>query len=193
MFRIILASSAVALIAIAAIVYVVSKGKVVDEMIDAAHRADVTAFSNRIDWAGVREYAKADLTKQKGGLGGDQMGPAKGDIPRVVDYYMQPANLDVLFYLREELFPNIPEKDFIQSVSYSPPYGFTVTVGIPKNMGTVGGGDVPEALRDRLRAWATFRLDGLTWKVREFTVPLFIVPPHVYDTPAVEVYGRPKH
>jgi hypothetical protein len=193
MLRLILASCAVALITIAAIVYVYSKGKVIDEMVDAAHRADVTAFSNRIDWAGAREYAKADLAKQKGGIGGDQMGPSKTEIPRVVDYYMQPANLDILFYYREELFPNVPEKDFIQSVSYSPPYGFTVTVGIPKNMGVRGGGEVPEALRDRLKAWATFRLDGFTWKLREFTVPLFIVPSTVYDTPAVEIYGRPKH
>ncbi|MEZ0223804.1 MAG: hypothetical protein ACAH83_04560 [Alphaproteobacteria bacterium] len=190
MLRIILASSTVALIAIAAIVYVFSKSKVVDEMIDAAHRADVAAFSSRIDWAGAREYAKADLAKQKGGIGGDQMGPAKTEIPPVVDYYMQPANLDILFYLREELFPNIPEKDFIQSISYSPPYGFTVTVGLPK---TVGGGEIPEALRGRIKTWATFRLDGLTWKLREFTVPLFMVPPHVYDTPAFEIYGRPKH
>ena len=148
MLRIILASSTVALIAIAAIVYVFSKSKVVDEMIDAAHRADVAAFSSRIDWAGAREYAKADLAKQKGGIGGDQMGPAKTEIPPVVDYYMQPANLDILFYLREELFPNIPEKDFIQSISYSPPYGFTVTVGLPK---TVGGGEIPEALRGRIK------------------------------------------
>lgn len=189
MFRLILASSAVAVIAIATIVYFYSKDKVIDEMIDAAHRADVAAFSSRIDWPGAREYAKTDLAKQKGGLGGDQMGPAKGDIPRVVDYYMQPANLDIIFYLREELFPNIPEKDFIQSVSYSPPYGFTVTVGLPKN---VGGGEIPEGMRSRIKAWATFRLDGLTWKMREFTVPLFIVPPHVYSTPAVEIYGRPK-
>jgi hypothetical protein len=193
MLRIILASSAAALIAIAAIVYVYSKGKVIDEMIDAAHRADVAAFSKRIDWAGAREYAKADLAKQKGGIGGDQMGPSKTDIPRVVDYYMQPANLDIVFYLREELFPNIPEKDFIQSVSYAPPYGFTVTLGLPKNVGVKGGGDIPEAMRDRVKAWATFRLEGLTWKLREFTVPLFIVPTHVYSTPAVEVYGRPKH
>ena len=193
MFRIIFAASALALIAIAAIVYVFSKDKVIDEMMAAAHRADVTAFSSRIDWAGAREYAKADLAKQKGGIGGDQMGPSKGDIPRVVDYYMQPANLDILFYLREQLFPDIPEKEFIQSVSYAPPYGFTVTLGIPKNMGVRDGGDVPEALRDRLKAWATFRLDGLTWKLREFTVPLFLVPPHVYNTPAVDVYGRPKH
>jgi hypothetical protein len=188
MLRLALPLSLLAAVAVVALVYMFSKQTVVDEMIEAAHRTDVAAVSARIDWEGLRKSVKTALAKQKKMIGGDQMGPPPGEIPKIVDYYLQPENLDILFYYREELFPAVPAREFIHSVSFSPPYGFTVTLGFPKSLATA---DMPATVRDRTKAWITFRLDGLTWKARELSVPLFMVPRQVYSAPATQIFGRP--
>jgi hypothetical protein len=176
---------------VAGFCYVHSKSAVIDELIAASRRADVAAFSSRVDWEVLRANIKQDLAAQKKNMGemGASMGPAAGQIDKVVDYFVQPENIDIAFYLHTEMFPQVKEEDFIDSTGYAFPFGFYVTLGLPK-----GGGnnDIPQMLRDRLKVRVVFRLDGLTWKMREMHVPLFMTPAHAYDVPAVKVYGRPQ-
>lgn len=188
MLRLLLPLSLLGAVALAALGWFISKEAVIDDLIEASRRADVAAFSDRVDWEGLRESVKTDLAKQKKMIGGDQMGPPAGEIPRIADYYLQPENVDILFYYREELFPSVPEREFIHKISYAPPYGFTVTLGFPKSLATA---EMPAVMRDRMKAWVTFRLDGLTWKARELSMPLFMVPRQVYSAPATQIFGRP--
>ena len=168
-----------------------SKNAVVGEIIAASRRGDVAGFAARVDWVPLRAFLKQDLTAQKKSLGayGEAMGPPLSRIEKVVDYYVQPENIDIAYYYHEELFPQVKEEDFIDSTGYAFPFGFQVTLGFPKDVSVE---DVPQVMKDRMKARFVFRLNGLTWKIKEMHVPLFMVPAYVYDTPAVKVYGRPK-
>ena len=166
--------------------YDYSRDAVIDELVAASQKNDVTVFAARVDWEALRGFLKNDLAAQKRSPLGSSFGPDLSQIDKVVDYYVQPENIDIAFYYHEDVFTGIPERDFIVAEGFAPPFGFSMTLGFPKS---VDAKEIPAA-KDRLKARFVFRLDGLTWKIKEMHVPIFMVPRHVYSTPAVKVYGR---
>jgi hypothetical protein len=189
--RVAIGSSILALLLIAIGTFFYSKTVVIQEMIDAARLNDAQAIAARFDWPAVREYMKKTLVENKKATAmfGD-VGPPAAQIPAIVDYYMQPENIDIAFYLHQQLFPTVKEEDFIDSTGYVFPFGFRITLGVPQNLANAN--DIPQIMRDRLKVTFVFRLDGMTWKIKEMRVPLLMVPPTVYDVPAVKIYGRPQ-
>lgn len=165
------------------------KGKVVDELVAASQGNDAAAFAARVDWEGLRAFLKEDLAAQKKSPIGASMGPDAGRIGAIVDYFIQPENVGILYYWHDEVFKGIPERDFIHASGFAPPFGFYVTLALPD--AALQENAQARAFRDRMKVRAVFRLDGLTWKVRELHVPLFMVPRHVYNVPAIDVYGPP--
>ena len=166
--------------------YEYSRSAVIDDLVAASQRNDVAAFAERVDWDELRAFLKADLAAQKKSPLGSSFGPELSQIDKVVDYYVQPENIDIAFYYHDDVFTGVPERDFIVAEGLSPPFGFYMTLGFPKS---IDAKEVP-ASKDRLKARFVFGLDGLTWKIKEMHVPIFMVPRHVYSTPAVKVYGR---
>lgn len=168
---------------------------VIDDLVAASQKDDVAAFAERVDFDAVRAFLKQDLNRQRTMplFQGVSAGLSEQKISEVVDYYVQPENIDILYYYHEQVFENLPERDFIHSITYTPPYGFSVTVGFPKTVSTSNAqGDAAAiaAARDRFKVRAVFALDGLTFKMKELHVPIFMTPRHVYSTPAVKVFGR---
>ena len=170
-------------------IYEYSKSAVIDELIADSRRGDVTAAAARFDWPDLRAYMKQNMleVRKATAMFGD-VGPSESQIPLVVDYYVKPENIGIAFYLHTQMFPQIREEDFIDSTGYAFPFGFQMTLGVPKN---ISQDEIPQALRDKAKVRLVFRLDGLTWKVKEMHVPPFMVPTRVYDTPAILIYGPP--
>ncbi len=180
-----------ALLALPASVWFYGQKSVEAEMIDALTRNDSAGVAARVDFDRLRAFLKQDLLAKKNdkspiGSLYAASGPATTSIDKVVDYYVQPQNIAILPYLHKTTFPDIPVQDFILSRGYAPPYGFSLTFGLP-----------PQALSDsamraaaeRFQVRAVFRLSGLTWKLAELHAPLFMVPAHVYSQPAVEIFA----
>lgn len=166
-----------------------SKSAVIDELIADSRRGDVAAADARFDWPELRAYMKENMVAvRKATAMFGEVGPSESQIPGIVDYYVQPENIGIAFYLHTELFPQIKEEDFIDSTGYAFPFGFQMTLGVPKN---ISQDEIPQGLRDKAKVRLVFRLDGLTWKVKEMHVPPFMVPTRVYDVPAIKIYGPP--
>lgn len=169
-----------------------SQKAVIAEMVAAAQQSNVSAMAARVDWESLRSYLKTDIDDQKRFLGprGAMVGPAQGDIARVVDYYVQPQNIDILFYQRLRLFPGVAVEAFIERVIFAPPFGFKVTLIYPKGAAT--SDPVMALMRDRVKVDIVYRLDKtLTWKIKEMGVPIYLVPRTVYPQPATQLFGRP--
>jgi hypothetical protein len=187
MLRYVIVGAILLVITVVSATLMYSQRAVTAELAEAVRRNDAAAFGARIEWNSLREFLKTDLDGKKKLPGAQNTGPAPDQIARVVDYYVQPENIDLLFYFREELFRDVPVEDFIYERGFSPPFGFSLTLGWPKN---IQKGEVPSVLLERMKVRIVFRLDGLTWKAEEMHVPLFMVPDHVYSEPAVKVFGR---
>jgi hypothetical protein len=170
--------------------YTYSRDATIAGMIEASKQDNVDAFASYVDWEGLRAQLKQDLTAQKKSPIGASFGPEASKINDVVDYYVLPENIAIAFYYHAEVFENLPEENFILSKGYAPPFGFQITLGYPQNVS--GGGAEIAAARQRIKAKFVFGLDGLSWKIKEMHVPIFMVPRHVYSTPAVRVYGPPN-
>lgn len=192
MFSRILLAIVVLSIPAAIFAYNKSQEAVIAEMVAATQQSRVADMAARVDWESLRAYLKTDIDDQKRFLGprGAMVGPAQGDIAKVVDYYVQPQNIDILFYQRLRLFPSIPVEAFIERVIFAPPFGFKVTLVYPKGAAT--SDPVMALMRDRVKVDIVYRLDKtLTWKIKEMSVPIYLTPRTVYPQPATQIFGRP--
>lgn len=168
--------------------------RTVDELVAAAKADDAEAVAARVDWDGLRAQLKELIRAQKAAMGqhAAMAGPDDAQIDAVVDYYVMPENIPILFYHHDLIFPGVAEEDFIHSVSYYPPFGWQMTVGYPKNAEGQGG-ELATLAQDRLKVRLIFRLDGLTWKLSEMQVPIYMVPRGTTpNMPAIDLYGPPK-
>lgn len=169
--------------------YSSSKDDVIAEMIAASQNNDVSTMAERFHWEDIRAQLKTDIRARKNAMGsyGTMIGPDLNKIDDVVDYYVQPENIEIAYYYHAELFPDTPESAFIQNISYVPPFGFSVLLGYPEQNSSTQ--KIDPVLSSRLQLRLIFRLDGLTWKVRKFEVPIFMVPRRTYGRPAIEYFG----
>ena len=171
--------------------YIYSAGQknIIRELKKASQENDLQTMSNRIAWEKLRKFTKADITKTKKALGnyGTTIGPHLSKVDEVVDYYILPENLALLFHYHDKYFPDVTEDDFIHKIGYAPPFGFSVTLGYPEN--AKKGRGMNPLLKERLKVKAVFRLSPFTWKMTELHVPVFMVPERTYSWPAVQYYG----
>lgn len=168
-----------------------SQQSVQADVIAAAERGDVQALAARVDFDKLRVFLKHDLKAKKAdtspiGAAYANAGPAAANIDQVVDYYVQPENIAILYAMRQSAFENIPVERFIVRQGLSPVYGFQMTFGLPPEALPEGAARVAA---ERFQVRAVFRLSGLTWKVHELHVPLFMVPKHTYSQPAVDIFA----
>lgn len=184
-------AAAALLLALPAGVLFFSQQKVEAEVVAAVNQADVAALAARVDFDKLRVFLKQDLQAKKadkspiGSLYANA-GPSAGNIDKVVDYYVQPDNIAILYYLRESTFEQIPVERFIVGRGFSPLYGFSLTFGLPPEAVQDGAA---RAAAERFQVRVVFRLSGLTWKVSELHAPMFMVPKHVYNQPAVDIFA----
>jgi len=170
-----------------------SKDDVVAEMIAASQNEDVEAMAARFKWDDLQNQLKDDIKAKKAALGsyGTAIGPSVSRVDDIVEYYVQPQHIELAYYYHNKLFPKVPESAFIREVAYAPPFGFSILLGYPTEITT--GPAIDPMLKDRLEARFVFRLDGLTWKVHEIKLPIYMVPRQVYDQPALERFGDPDY
>lgn len=158
----------------------------VQELITASQKNDISAMADRFSWAETREATADDIKSKKRVLGsyGRSIGPPLGKIDDIVEYYIRPENIKIAYDYHDRILKNIDEEEFIRSMGFVAPWGFEVTLGYPLNY--EGELEIDPVLKEQLKATFVFRLDGLTWKVHEIQLPIFMVPHQTYQRPAVE-------
>ena len=188
MLRIVAILLLLATIPAVAYLYTHSRDAVITEFVRASQNNDVNAMASRIDFASVRASLKEDLKHQKApGLFSAPGGPALDSIDRVIDYYVQPENIAILYYYYDMTFEGVAETQFIRDKSFTPIFGFQITLGMPDT--ATKSDAMVSSMRDRLKTTLVFGLDGLTWKLKEMYIPAFMVPAHTYSQTALEVFG----
>ena len=191
MLRIVAILLLLSIIPAGAYFYSHSREAVIAEFVRASQNNDVNAMANRIDFVSVRASLKEDLKRQKSpGLFVAQGGPALDSIDRVIDYYVQPENIAILYYYYDMTFEGIAETQFIREKGYTPLLGFQIVLGMPDT--ATKGDAMVSSMREQVKARLVFGLDGLTWKVKEIYMPAFMVPAHTYSQTALEVFGPKK-
>lgn len=171
-------------------IYKYSSAKVIDELVMSVHNKDVAAVSARIDWEDLRVQLKTDIAAQKKAYGqaGAGIGPIDSRIPAIVDHYIKEDGIKTAFYYREQLFRDVPERDFIDSTGFALSFGFQVTLAYPKSQAVAN--PMAMAMRDRMKVKLVFGLDGFTWKIREMHVPLYMVPADTGALPDLRMLGK---
>lgn len=161
----------------------INRGAVVEELIESARTQNIDQFVDRFNWQATRDFAIQDLLDKKRKTGQNfDIGPDADDIPEIVEFYIQRKNTALLFYLKDQFFPDVPYDEFIWDTGFHGLTGFSVTIGYP--IGRIPRGFAFEpALAPTLRVQVVFELDGLTWKVKGLKVPLFMVPTQKIEAP----------
>lgn len=166
-----------------------SKDRIVENVLAMADRGDAAGIEALVDWEALCAQLKQSIALQKKHLGtyNTHIGPADNMVAPVVDYYVQPGNLAVLFYLRDQFFAGVPAKSFLQSVGYYPPFGFHMTFGYPKGIAPRGEA-VTALLQDRVKVRVIFQLTPFKWRLMALEVPIYLVPAQTYDQPLPEIF-----
>lgn len=148
------------------------------EIMDKAARYDDKGIAQEVDWEKLRTFMKLDLI-QRAQKTNPVMGGARGanlrpdHISRVVDYYIQPQNLVLLFRLKKGYAPYYYESDFIASIKSHKLTGIEVVFQHPEAKSTsiaLGQGQVK----------AIFSLNkDIEWKLTELHIPLMMVPSYI--------------
>ena len=170
-------------------IYDTSKDRVISELIEATVNKDQTTLSNRFNWDVVRQNTIDDLKSEKAALGnyGSAIGPPKSKIDEIVNYYIQPQNIELAYYYHEKIFDDLDPNAFIRDISFKAPWGFSITLGYPIEF--EGKHHVDPVLKQQLKTRFVFRLDGMTWKIDTLEIPIFMIPHQTYSRPALEQFG----
>lgn len=174
---------------------------VIDQMMVYAEAENIPALNERIDYEALRQNLKSHIRAQKKavqklGISNLDGGPAEQDIDAVVDFFVQPENMAVLFHLKNRHFGQTKPQAFLHNDGFlSPlePLAWKVTFGLPVSVTSrIDAGDPRAVLVSRaqssIQVTLVFRLDGLVWRAQEMYVPLFLVPRRPYNRPLVEVF-----
>lgn len=161
------------------------------EVVSAIERADIDALAARVDFEALRAFLKEDIRRQKTdtsplGRHMTSAGPSIDKIDAVVDYYVQPANIEILYYMRNSAAADVPVQSFVVSRGYAPPYGFALTFGAPPELVQ---DSAAKLAAERYKVRAVFGLSGFKWKITELHAPLFMVPRTAYSQPAVDIFA----
>lgn len=162
-----------------------SKDRIVEELAQAARDQDMEAFQSRLDFGALRSFLKSDLKKKskavRGGSVKVPIGPEPDKVSELVDFYVQPERIGLLFGLKDKIFPDADPQDFVWDVSFYGPFAFAVTVGYPTKKGQ-------QTLFSERMSTVTFvfKGHGWVWKAKEMHVPLFMVPIEQYDDAEIE-------
>ena len=176
-----------------------TKKAVIDEIMQNAENDNVEELEKRIDFPALRRNLKDHIKAQKDavqkiGIGNLDGGPARNNIDGVVDYYVQPENIKVLLALKDRHFGNASVDAFLHNTGWVSPFSpltWQAVFGLP--VAGMNRNDDPRAAlvnraRSSVQVKLVFRLDGLTWRVREMHVPLFLVPERPYNRPLTDIF-----
>lgn len=119
-------------------------------------------------------------------------GPSEENIDEVVDYYVQPDNLPVLMALKDKRFRAFNPDDFVQNVGFASPFSWTVSFGLPSGRvsevsDAINNPEMVSKVQSVMQVTLVFELDGMTWRVTQIRVPLFMVPKRAYNHPLEQV------
>jgi hypothetical protein len=95
-------------------------------------------------------------------------------IDRVVDYYVQPQNLILLFRLHKGYASDYDPQDFVEEVGFSGLTGFQVDFKHPDPT-------IASSLYGSQRVEGVFQFRNMRWKMTELHVPLHYVPSYIPD------------
>lgn len=155
------------------------RGPYIAEIMDKAARYDDVGIAAEIDWVKLRAFMKADLIARaqksnpitKGASRGAHLNP--DHINKVVDYYIQPQNIVLLFRLKKGYAPYYYENDFVASVKAHKFTGIEVLFQHPENKSV-------SPVFGNAQVKAIFSLNkDIEWKMTELHVPLSLVPSYI--------------
>lgn len=180
-------------VASGALLTYLSRDAVLEEMLDQAKSRDFVALETRFAWEDLRTNVKERIRRQKQAVNSLNMaqissGPSENDINDVVDYYIQPDNLPILMALKDREFPVFEPEDFVQSVGFASPFSWKASFGMPSKRveevsDVINNPAIVSKVQSAMQVTLVFELQGLTWRVTQMRVPLFMVPRRAYNEP----------
>lgn len=164
-----------------------AQNRVTDELVQAFESGDIETLQERVDWESLRHSLIVSMKKEQE-LIHDKRRNFRADegykVEDIVDYYLQPENIDLLFYFKNRRYPRENARAFIRDTDYAPILGFYVELGRPvKDNRTM---DYYDLVSPRLY----FGLDGLTYKLKEMHVPNIFLPTRTYEESALDHFIR---
>ncbi len=155
------------------------RGPFIAEIMDKAARYDNEGIAAEIDWEKLRAFMKADLIERASKtnpMNRDRMRGAHlrpDHIKKVVDYYIQPQNIILLFKLKKGYAPYYYESDFIGSIKSHNLTGIEVIFQHPER-------ESVNPVLGHTQVKAIFQINqDLEWKMTELHIPLYFVPEYI--------------
>lgn len=157
----------------------INRDAVIQDMLTAATRGDTLTLERRIAWDDLRANVKDDLkqAKENQAEAVGNIGPPISRIDELVDYYIQPENLDFLLVLKQSVYPHIQYSAFIHRDGFDPVLGFYVDVG-PARDENAADSNLP-SFADRTRVRLYFTVEDGRWMITNMHVPMFMVPTRI--------------
>ncbi len=160
------------LFALTGAIHVSVKHNIVHSITSATLKGDVNALKERTDWNALRESIKLDLEERTQSEYAKSAGLnlSKKEIHNLVDFYIRPENVPMLFYYHSQFAPDIPPRDFIRSAKM---LGFKELV---MNVAYPAQDDRPwiESLEP---VQIVFRLDNsFKWRLVDMNAPFYVIP-----------------
>ena len=186
MFRKYIFTMGMAILVVLAVGYTITSfasNRITDELIDSFEKGDIKSLQERIAWDDLK-HSLAVLMKKEQELMRDKRTGFHIDegytVDEIVDYYVQPENIDLLFYFKNKRYAREDASAFIRDIDYAPILGSYVELGRPVKKAQAM--DYYDLVTLRLY----FGLDGFSYKLKEMQIPNIFLPKRTYQEPALE-------
>ncbi len=161
-------------------IYKTTHGNVIQQVIFAFEDNDFETLEERVSWAALRSSLVREIREKELVQGDEVLKDSSLNVNDLVSYYIQPENIDVLFYLKERHFPSSKYEDFVRDIGYAPLLGFYIELGAPKPKTHL------TSYKDFLNMRLYFSLEGLTYKISALDIPKALIPQKIYDEPLLD-------
>lgn len=186
MFRKYIFTMGMAILVVLAVGYTITSfasNRITDELIDSFEKGDIKSLQERIAWDDLRHSLAVLMKKEQELMRGKRTGFHIDEgytVDEIVDYYVQPENIDLLFYFKNKRYAREDASAFIRDIDYAPILGFYVELGRPVKKAQAM--DYYDLVTLRLY----FGLDGFSYKLKEMHIPNIFLPKRTYQEPALE-------
>lgn len=163
-----------------------------NKVADSARNFSIADIRERTDWDSLRAWLKKDLNRRTQSYiaqsGGFNM--TDQEIKNLVDFYVQPVNLPLLFYYHRQRAANTDPGSFIRSTKMISPIRMQMELNYPASEKTVAWKkNLPPLV-------AEFEFKEMSWKLTKLHTPLHLLPnrvPPITNAAAITPDIIPSH
>jgi hypothetical protein len=139
---------------------------------DSARNYSIADIRERTDWDALRAWLKQDLRKRTHNYIAQSSGFNLDDqeISDLVDFYVQPVNLPLLFYYHTQRAADTDPGSFIRSTKMISPTRMQMELNYPVK------DDSAEWKKNLPPLVAEFKFKEMSWKLTKLHTPLHLLP-----------------